>query len=141
MTKPQRIQMKRTKGFNLQEYSKSINGLECVVVSRPTMWGNPFKLIGDMVFVDAGHRRKILDKWVLYYQGGGHTNDGVVNLYKKGIMGNPMWYEENPELKKRFNIMIERVEDLRGKNLACWCAPGVYCHADELLYFANKKKV
>lgn len=28
-------------------------------------------------------------------------------------------------------------EDLRGKNLACWCRPGDPCHADVLLELAN----
>jgi hypothetical protein len=28
-------------------------------------------------------------------------------------------------------------EHLRGKNLACWCAPTAYCHADILLQIAN----
>jgi hypothetical protein len=27
--------------------------------------------------------------------------------------------------------------ELRGKNLACWCAPGARCHADVLLELAN----
>lgn len=29
-------------------------------------------------------------------------------------------------------------EPLRGKNLACWCAPSVACHADVLLRLANE---
>lgn len=28
-------------------------------------------------------------------------------------------------------------EELRGKNLACWCQPGTPCHADVLLEIAN----
>jgi hypothetical protein len=28
-------------------------------------------------------------------------------------------------------------EPLRGKNLACWCKPGVPCHADVLIELAN----
>jgi hypothetical protein len=27
---------------------------------------------------------------------------------------------------------------LRGKNLACWCAPDALCHADVLLELANR---
>ena len=33
------------------------------------------------------------------------------------------------------------LKPLRGKNLACWCAPGELCHADVLLELANPKKV
>lgn len=39
-----RIQLSRKKGFKLQEYSKSINGLEAVKCDRSTRWGNPFKV-------------------------------------------------------------------------------------------------
>lgn len=31
------------------------------------------------------------------------------------------------------------LSDLRGKNLACWCAPEVACHADVLLELANRR--
>ena len=34
-------------------------------------------------------------------------------------------------------ISILDVEELRGKNLACWCQLGAPCHADVLLTFAN----
>lgn len=30
------------------------------------------------------------------------------------------------------------LNELRGKNLACWCKPGSPCHADVLLELANK---
>jgi hypothetical protein len=33
--------------------------------------------------------------------------------------------------------MMKAIPDLRGKNLACWCAPGKPCHADVLLEIAN----
>jgi hypothetical protein len=29
------------------------------------------------------------------------------------------------------------VSDLRGKDLACWCAAGLPCHADVLIEMAN----
>ncbi len=30
-----------------------------------------------------------------------------------------------------------KIEELRGKNLACWCRPIDACHADVLLQFVN----
>ena len=33
--------------------------------------------------------------------------------------------------------MDEIKDQLAGKNLACWCAPGAPCHADVLLEVAN----
>ena len=32
---------------------------------------------------------------------------------------------------------VDRLPELRGKNLACWCKPGSPCHADVLLEIAN----
>lgn len=34
--------------------------------------------------------------------------------------------------------LMQDIAQLRGKNLACWCAPGKPCHADLLLELANK---
>jgi hypothetical protein len=39
-----------------------------------------------------------------------------------------------PKLRK------EAQEELAGKNLACWCKPGVPCHASVLLGIANARK-
>lgn len=36
------------------------------------------------------------------------------------------------------DLILERIEELRGKNLACWCPIGVQCHADVLLELANR---
>jgi hypothetical protein len=35
--------------------------------------------------------------------------------------------------------MAERLPELTGKNLACWCALDASCHADVLLRLANEK--
>ena len=42
--RPQRIQLRRAKGFNRQAVSLALNGLPCVSVARPGRWGNPFKV-------------------------------------------------------------------------------------------------
>jgi hypothetical protein len=39
---PVRLQLSRRKGFDLQAASCATNGLDAVVVARPTKWGNPF---------------------------------------------------------------------------------------------------
>lgn len=44
------------------------------------------------------------------------------------------WVAKAPEAQKR----RDRLPDLRGKNLACWCGPGEPCHADVLLEMANR---
>ena len=43
-TKPVRLQLSRKKGFNLQEWSRSVNGLDAINVARPSKWGNPYKV-------------------------------------------------------------------------------------------------
>jgi len=35
--------------------------------------------------------------------------------------------------------ILESIEHLRGKNLACYCCPGNPCHADVLLELANRE--
>ena len=50
---PVRLKLSRKAGFNLQNESFKLNGLPCVKVSRPSKWGNPFK-IGDDVPVITG---------------------------------------------------------------------------------------
>ena len=47
MTKPIRIQLSRAKGFNLQTFGRSANGLETVNCARPSQFGNPF-IIGKV---------------------------------------------------------------------------------------------
>mgnify|MGYP001587406464 CR=1 FL=1 len=89
-----------------------MNGLECVIVSRPSKWGNPFK-VGEK-FLQPNGEEIILD------------NQQAVNLYDQLIN-----FYGQPISKK------EIIDELKGKNLACWCAAGKPCHADILLAWAN----
>lgn len=47
MTKPQRLQLSRRKGYRLQEASRTANGLDAIIVARPGRWGNPFVIGRD----------------------------------------------------------------------------------------------
>lgn len=58
--KPVRLQLSRRKGFDLQRLSRKTNGLEAVVVSRPTKWGSPFPL------KDESQRAKVIAKYHAY---------------------------------------------------------------------------
>ncbi len=95
--RPVRIQRRRVKGFRLQEESRKLNGLAAVVVSRPSRWGNPYK-VGDM------------------------ERDGALAEYT-------IWLERRLREDPGF------LKPLVGRNLCCWCRPGVRCHADLLLKF------
>ena len=120
----ERIQRKRTKGWKMPDNT--------TYVGRPTMWGNPFKLIGDMIYVDAGHRRKILSKWVCYYDGGGYDTSDVVKLFRDLLMDFNS-HEVEPEIRDKFKLMRDRIQDLKGKDLACFCSLSCQCHADALI--------
>lgn len=129
-----RVQRKRTKGYKMPN--------DAIYVGRGSKFGNPFKLVGDMIYVDAGHRRKILSRWVYYgnqnpkYDGGGFRVEDVVKLFKDLLMDLNS-HKVEPEIRERFRFMRDRIKDLQGKKLACWCNLNNCCHADILIELAN----
>ena len=65
-------------------------------------------------------------KWGNPYRIGEDGNrEQVLEKYRVYLMANP-------------GIVEGARNELRGKNLACWCKPGEDCHADILLEIANK---
>jgi hypothetical protein len=107
---PVRIQRKRTRGFNLQEESKRVNGLEVVYVGRPTVFGNNHRLGYCVVCRKEHDRAEAVAE---------HREEAERAFYKE----NDLW---------GLKLM------LRGKNLACWCPLDKPCHADVLLELANR---
>jgi hypothetical protein len=83
-----------------------------VKVDRSTVFGNPFRVDEDM-----GHAACIVAfrQWLLAV--------------------NPAF------VPSRHSVLRRRLHELRGKNLACWCAQGQPCHADVLLELANRGAV
>ena len=128
MIQPVRIQLSRKKGFNLQEYSKSINGLPCKIISRPSKYGNPIILKGDCIYIDVKYRRPALYLGAFYDTG---NIVDVLYLYKRIIKGSRF---KNADLQywsdkfKQYDI-----KELKGFNLACWCKTTDWCHGDVLL--------
>jgi hypothetical protein len=67
----------------------------------------------------------------------------AVNVARPSKWGNPYAVERYG--RKRaialYKLHLKRtgldVMELRGRNLACWCAPAELCHADTLLALAN----
>jgi len=120
--RPVRIQMRRTKGFRLQEVSRAINGLPAVLVSRPTKFGNPFNwrdFFEDSLFIlnERSAKRKAVETFRDWLEG------YIPNL-----------------LEQRRMEILESLPEIRGKNLACWCKEDEPCHADVLLELANRDK-
>ena len=132
MTKPVRLQLSRKKGFNLQEHSRSVNGLEAVNVARPTKHGNIFS-------VDTVGQKKAV---TLYRQ---FLNKGFTHKSLERALGKkyqPIIHDTSPidilQMALIRAAILKSLPDLRGKNLACWCRKDKPCHADVLLELANR---
>ncbi len=75
--------------------------------------------------------------------------DNTVYVGRPGKFGNPFPVEQlgRDEAIRRYEAWIQEPEQkglfdvaratLRGKNLGCWCRPGLPCHADVLLRLVN----
>lgn len=107
---PQRIQLRRVKGWRLPSNT--------VIVARPSKWGNPFK-IGEP-YPDGDPRE--LQRPA--------TAEDVVGLFGDLLAGLLVV----PGL--RFDP--RDLSELRGRHLACWCRVGAACHGDLLLEAANR---
>ena len=124
-TEPIRIQRKRIKGWKMPENT--------VYVGRPSKWGNPIRLNGDCIYIDASYRRKILSPWVFYNVG---DAEDVVYLFEKLVDGTEFYNKDLQYWANYFENLY--LSELKGKNLACWCPLNQPCHADILLKYANK---
>lgn len=105
---PRRIQLSRKKGWRMPD-----NTLK---VDRTTVWGNPYK-----AGVHCDHQHAVDCHRFLLTQGRPAKAAPEPDT-------SPMAYAET---------VTERIEELRGKNLACWCSLEDPCHADTLLELAN----
>lgn len=88
-----------------------------MVVSRPSRWGNPFKVGG---YAEAPNGRGSTLRRV-------RDQASAVRWFKAML---------KQGLTPPFALANIRAE-LVGKNLACWCKIGTPCHADVLLQLAN----
>lgn len=81
-----------------------------VYVGRPTIFGNPYR-VGDGLC---------------------ETPEQAVERYRE-------WIEDGTCYVGDFVPPTEeQLEELRGKDLCCWCREGAVCHADVLLEIANQ---
>lgn len=96
-----------------------------VYVGRGSIWGNPYRVVAQYKNgpFDVYH-----DDWFL--------GQSTSREYAQSMAVNK--YLEARE-NYRHNIPDDPMirGELRGKNLACWCAEGTPCHADVLLRLAN----
>jgi hypothetical protein len=116
-----------------------------VYVGRPTIFGNPFRVIKSPccptwdVADDNGVTYVIDHKWA-------HANDWA-DLHRPGALkwarreavrlfaeDLTVWFGGRLELDPELS---DAIDGLAGRDLACWCPLDQPCHADVLLAIAN----
>jgi hypothetical protein len=113
---PKRIQMTRQRPWRHEHP-------DAVIVARPGPWGNPFRCAADPQRAVDAFRSWLTTTGTFTIEVG----DGLT-LFRV-----PEWWESGE--------MRERLHELAGRDLACWCPEGAPCHADVLLGLANPKEV
>lgn len=143
MSGPVRIQLSRRRYWR-----KPAN---TVSVARPTKWGNPERVVRDQMqwdgetYDDAGEPVET-GPWLCLRRGSTYPPQEL-----KSYGG--WWFSTEREAAEkavemyRFRLttdiascrlpIADQLAELRGKNLACWCALDQPCHADVLLELAN----
>lgn len=112
---PQRVQLRRVKGYR--------KPAGAVVVARPTLWGNPFR-VGD----------RIPDPycWLPSYE------HGIVRDRQEAVD----LFGHYARITSGYSTLVR--DRLAGLDLACWCplvdnhGSPMPCHADILLALANR---
>jgi hypothetical protein len=116
--KPQRMQLSRKRGFDLQAASEKVNGLPAKRVTRPGPWGNPFT-------IDDVAKRYGLDH-------------DAAQVKAVALCGEWLRGTLDPKLSPHEPPSREAIRaELKGFNLACWCKPGTPCHSEVLIELAN----
>jgi hypothetical protein len=119
---PRRVQRSRAKGWRMPENT--------VCVSRPSVFGNPFRCLVRHVECPASPSYRgppdlkccvqQYREWLTF--GIAVHERRVADWTMRGMAG---------------ALAANRLPELRGKNLACWCRLDQPCHADVLLELAN----
>ena len=122
---PQRIQRQRTRGW------RKPDGV--IYVGRGSKWGNPYRVVAvDLPSIGE-------------YPGGWRVRPEPSVSYFHHL-----WFTEREAAERAVHLYrfdIERrleggfidLSPLAGRDLMCWCAPNMPCHADVLLELANKE--
>ncbi len=114
-----RVQLRRTKGWRLPANT--------VCVTRPHKWGNPFRI--GRWFKSDPTSQPLYSHFRSAWKESQRCKKGYTQIRDKA--GSVAWF------KKFVSTNPRHFEELRGKNLACWCGMGQLCHADTLLRIAN----
>jgi hypothetical protein len=116
MTAPARIQLRRTRGWR--------KPADAVVVARPGKWGNPFTVGTEMVIDPQA--------------GGDPDGDPVLVTADVAVAAfRHLMATRLADPSPAGDMWRAELEKLNGRDLCCWCAPGLGCHVDVLLELAN----
>src|ERR1700722_14140925 len=119
---PVRIHRKRTAGYDMHAASRAANGLDCISVTRPGRWGNPYdiKLFGRALSLVL-FRNSLNGIW---------SPDPIKSVSDELC---DAAYAAHLAFMRRFTgdhpLTAARAE-LRGHNLACYCDLSDACHVD-----------
>lgn len=121
MSEPQRIQLRRAKGWKMPP-----NTVKC---DRTTRWGNQFKVIAG----GAG------GSWEVFMCTGGLSGPTMSkHRTRERAIEAAVTHHRNHILAPEGELLRRQiVAELRGKNLGCWCKPEDPCHTDVLREVAN----
>lgn len=132
---PDRITLSRAPGWRKPDGA--------VVVSRPSLWGNPWTPgnPGRLDALDTRYRLMIP-----------LTQSGAVFFYRLWLTQDRLPLAAMPDMTRlteveaqsmrdhlygRRGLILAEIHRLRGHDLCCWCKPGTPCHADVLMEIAN----
>lgn len=117
MTTPTRVQLSRRKGWRIPP--------DTIVVARPGRWGNPFAVERYGRARAVALFRRMID---------GHGDMKLDPDEERAFeAARQAW------LQRLGGDATQRIRDeLRGRNLACWCPLDGPCHADVLIEVANE---
>jgi hypothetical protein len=118
-----------------------------VVVTRSTIFGNPWAAGTHEAFwwpkqgggwrsthrIDAGDltAAEAVDQFRAWIEGGKifHPPVSLTQFGRIVFLG---------DLLSRLTLICDRLPELRGRDLCCWCPLDAPCHADVLLELANR---
>jgi len=105
----------------------SYKGDDYVRIDRRSIFGNPFKIGWWFRKHGRGGEMSVLMFKTEFEGAQVITREVSIELYRQ-------WFERKLREDAEF---AERVEELRGKKLGCWCKPKA-CHGDVILEYLNK---
>ena len=114
-----------------------------VYVGRPTKWGNPFVLgqVAMIIWLPEDEKTRIRREWRnRRFARRGEVHCTVLPPNRTWRFPRPLTAEDMLSRYAQYlndSGLSRELEELRGKNLACWCPIGQPCHADVLLELAN----